>query len=406
MKVTLTVIKGHHKGKAFEFRNRNCFLVGRAPDVEFRLPLKDRLLSRYHFLVEVCPPLCRIMDMASLNHTFVNGRQVETADLKDGDEILVGTTVLKVSIDARADPATVQLPDEPSAPPETTPAYELQEELGQGSLGISYRARRIADGAVCVLKVIQPLLNDTDSEIEVRRFLREAQLLRTLNHPNIVRYEAMGRLGDRLFFAMEYVPGVSARDLLLQLGAPLPIGRAVDMVCQLLDGLAYAHNRGIVHRDVKPANMMVTSLEGREVVKLTDFGLARIYQTTSLGGLTLTGKGADNPAPLWFVAPEQICDFRLATAAGDQYASAATLFHLLTGRCHREYLERIDHQMKLPDLLNKIVDNKFQPLRDRCPELPASLVATLQQALGTRPQDRFATTRAFREALQPFQNAK
>src|SRR4051812_33932830 len=100
MKVTLSVIEGPHQGAAFEFRDHDAFLVGRSPEVQFRLPLKDKTLSRVHFLVEVNPPSCRLMDMASTNGVRVNGKKIHSADLQNGDRILAGMTALLFTIEA------------------------------------------------------------------------------------------------------------------------------------------------------------------------------------------------------------------------------------------------------------------------------------------------------------------
>src|SRR4051812_31792882 len=109
--VTLTVTDGPHRGRAFSFRDHDNFIVGRSPEAHFRLPMKDKAFSRYHFMVEVNPPRCRITDMASTNGTFVTGRRVHAVDLKDGDTIKGGHTVLPVAV-AGDDPA----PDPAPAP--------------------------------------------------------------------------------------------------------------------------------------------------------------------------------------------------------------------------------------------------------------------------------------------------
>ncbi len=96
--VTLTVTEGPHRGTSFTFQEHDTFIVGRSKDAHFRLPLKDKYFSRFHFMVEVNPPFCRLMDMASTNGTFVNERKVTTIDLRDGDIIKGGKTVVTVSL--------------------------------------------------------------------------------------------------------------------------------------------------------------------------------------------------------------------------------------------------------------------------------------------------------------------
>jgi serine/threonine-protein kinase len=164
------VTEGPHRGQAFEFREHDTFMVGRSKDAHFRLPFKDKTLSRFHFMVEVNPPSCRLMDMASRNGTLVNGLKVSVIDLKDGDTIEGGRSVLAVSI--KRDPAgpdssaeidatrpaiprpagtglatTVDVP----APDWSVPGYHVEQVLGEGGMGVVYRARRESDGAIIAL---------------------------------------------------------------------------------------------------------------------------------------------------------------------------------------------------------------------------------------------------------------
>src|SRR5438876_3105417 len=123
MRVTLTVTGGPHEGQTFSFSGHDTFLVGRSKRAHFRLPAKDRYFSRVHFLVEVNPPQCRLMDMGSRNGTYVNGQRVETVDLADGDQIKAGHTVFRLSLAEDAAPApNVSAPS--AAPTDTGPLSE------------------------------------------------------------------------------------------------------------------------------------------------------------------------------------------------------------------------------------------------------------------------------------------
>src|SRR6185369_4346833 len=122
MRVTLTVIGGPHTGQAFSFSGHDTFLVGRSKRAHFRLPQKDKYFSRVHFLIEVNPPNCRIMDMGSRNGTHVNGQKVEMTDLKDGDQIRAGHTVLCVQFEATGSEQLPTIPPEPAVRPVTAAA--------------------------------------------------------------------------------------------------------------------------------------------------------------------------------------------------------------------------------------------------------------------------------------------
>jgi serine/threonine-protein kinase len=420
------------------------FIVGRSKRAHFQLPGTDRYFSRIHFLVEVNPPHCRLMDMGSRNGTYVNGQKVKTANLQDGDQIKGGHTILRVSVKPdeplREDvhdaptvkPAVVSAGSiaaltSPSAPvpspsplattqacrvcgassqasqagsllcaacqrqvaqqPQPIVGYQIVRELGRGGMGIVYQAVRIADGGLVALKTIVP--EGAPSPEEIRRFLREAEILRELNHPNIVAFRELGEASGQIFFAMDFIPGTDAARILAKQG-PLPIGRALGLINQLLEALEYAHARKFIHRDLKPANLLVMEVSGREVVKLADFGLARVYQATTLSGLTMTGAVGGTAA---FMPPEQILNFRGVTPQADQYAAAATLYQLLTG----QYIYDLPPQIQ--DQLLVILQEDPVPIRSRRSAIPKGLAAVIHRALAREPRDRFPDVRAMHNAL-------
>jgi serine/threonine-protein kinase len=225
----------------------------------------------------------------------------------------------------------------------------------------------------------------------VQLFLREAEVLRQLDHPHVVRFFEMGEAGGVLFFAMEYVPGTNAAKLLKEKG-PLPAKTAVRLVCQALAGLDHAHRQRFVHRDVKPANLLIGGAAGKREVKLADFGLARVYQASQLSGLTATGEVRGTPA---YMPPEQILSFREAKPPADVYSTAATLYHLVTGKYVHDFGSGVP-AFKL------ILDHDPVPVRDRGADVPAGLAAVIHRGLDRDPARRWPTAAAFRAALVPF----
>lgn len=464
MQVTLTVISGPHQGREFSFEEHSSFIAGRSKKAQFRLPQKDEFFSRIHFLVELNPPLCRILDLGSRNGTLVNGQPIKTAELKEGDLIEAGETVIRVAIIRSPDEIVAESSSKPAdhahqsgpeilsgdetlvpqhmrranrrkgtpqqpvaasvlSPPhdpfadtdlhvlaplslsakEHLPAdfreliaqreqpidgYSIVDELGRGGMGVVYRAICEADQSVVALKTVLPAATVTDVEFE--KFRREAMILGSLDHPHIVRFRDVGESGGMVYFSMDYVPGIDGQKLLRQHGGPLPVARAVGIVCQLLKALEHAHGLGFVHRDIKPSNLLIEQVEGKDFVRLTDFGLARTYQTSRFSGLTMTGEiGGTTP----FMPPEQITAFRDSPPAVDQYASAATLYNLLTNATVYDFPKEVRKQLLM------ILSEPIVPIERRRSDLPAGLVQAIHRALAREPEDRFPNVADFRREI-------
>ena len=486
LQVVLTVTSGPHAGREFSFDGHDNFIVGRSKSAQFRLPIKDQFFSRNHFLVEVNPPLCRLLDLHSTNGTLVNGKPVSSIELHDGDTIEAGDTMLRVSLvpaiaavpaavapiqqpalvsdsqPAVATPPTgpqfvsdqtlvprhwprnapiaepkrlraelesqsaetipprsaeisaTLIPDARPVPRETRPTmastgarslapadlakigaqpqpfagYELIEELGRGGMGVVYKARTKGDGSLVALKVVLPAV--ASSPDDLARFVREASIVKELSHPHIVPFRDLGHADGQLFFVMDLVPGVDGQALLRQHDGPLPVKRAIDITCQLLEALSAAHGKGYVHRDVKPSNLLIETRANGDFVWLADFGLARAYQASKLSGLTTTGHiGGTLP----YMAPEQITHYRDVTPAADQYSAAATLYHLLTQRHPYDFPKEVARQLLL------ILQEPPRPIQELRTDLSDKLAAVIHKGLARIPSERFADVEAFRTVL-------
>jgi serine/threonine-protein kinase len=227
---------------------------------------------------------------------------------------------------------------------------------------------------------------------QIDRFVREAMILSDLSHPNIVRFFEVGEAKPHLYLAMELIEGPTADQVLKERG-PMQVNVAVRLVCQLLAGLSHAHSRGFVHRDIKPANILLGRTGEKRVVKLADFGLARVFESSRLSGLTMQGETGGTPA---FMAPEQVTHYREVKPAADQYAAAATLYNLLTN----QYV--FDLPAVIPRALVTITTAQPVPLRQRRADIPADLASVIHRALLREPEQRYTDVDAFRKALLPF----
>ncbi len=404
MNVTLTVTAGPHAGREFAFDRHDTFLVGRSKDAHFQFSYDDPYFSRRHFLVEVNPPRVRVYDLNSRNGVSVNGQKARAADLNDGDELQAGHTVFRVSVPRPADPDEQPTLGQPTVksgpqPPQETidhmagppiPGYKLIQEIGRGAMGVVFRATRDSDGQAVAVKVITPAHGVPRREVE--RFLREARIMAELEHRHIVRYLDSGEAGGLLWLSMELIDGTDMRARVKERG-PLDVKMAVRLSIHALDGLAHAHSKGYVHRDVKPSNLMIDGPKKRRMAKLADFGLARAYDTCNLSGLTMQGEIGGTPG---FMAPEQVTHYRDVKPAADQYSASATLYYLLSGQYVMDFASDSTAQMV------QIITEDRIPIRQRRKDVSEGLEAAIQQALSREQEDRFPNVAAFREAIRPY----
>jgi serine/threonine-protein kinase len=405
MRVSLAVTAGPNEGLTVDFDRHDRFVVGRSTRTSVRFPNKDLYLSRYHFVLEVNPPLCRVTDLGSRNGTFVNDQRVERADLHNGDVVRAGHTRFRVAVaqqDTDPPPGVVETVRTGTVvqtgagvwPVGGTPGYRIVREVGRGGMGVVYEAVREADGQTVALKTFGPQTPPTRKQVD--RFRREADILRQIDHPNVVRYLDSGEGDGVIWVVLEFVKGTDAARRVERKG-PMPVAAAVRVAINALSGLAHAHGLGFVHRDVKPSNVMLAELGGRKRgVKLTDFGLARVYEDSRLSGLTLTGDMGGTPA---FMPPEQILDFRNVGPAADVYGAAATLYYLLSAKYTFDFTEDQVQGFGL------ILEGEPVPLHDRRPEVPEGLAAVVHKCLAKDPADRLPSALAFAEELLAFAGA-
>ena len=211
------------------------------------------------------------------------------------------------------------------APGTIVGAYRVDSIIGRGGMGIVYLAEHLRLRRVVALKILAPELADTPGFRE--RFERESQLAASLDHPNVITVHDAGEHGGMLFLAMRYIEGSDLATVLASIGRLAP-AQAVDVVSQVADALDAAHRLGLVHRDVKPGNILMSPgarPDGGDMAYLGDFGLTKRTQTA----FPLTGSG-EFLGTIDYVAPEQI-EGRPVDGRCDQYALGCVLFQFLTG---------------------------------------------------------------------------
>ena len=260
--------------------------------------------------------------------------------------------------------------------------YVLERVLGRGGMATVYLARDLKHDRLVALKVLDP---DVAASLGVERFQREIRVAARLSHPHVLSVYDSGEAAGQLWFSMPFVRGESLRERLRREGI-LPIDEALRITRQAAQALSYAHKEGVVHRDVKPENLLLTEDGSTQVA---DFGIARGAESPSEQRLTEMGVALGTPA---YMAPEQSSGDGVVDARADQYALAATCHEMLTGA--PPFTGSSSH-----DLIVRRFTTPAPKVRTSRPEVSPEVEVALHRALGLRPGDRFATMAEFGAAL-------
>jgi serine/threonine-protein kinase len=262
--------------------------------------------------------------------------------------------------------------------------YKLIDERGRGSFATVYIARALEDNRIHAVKVMHREFAD-DAEM-VARFQREAHILSNFNDAHIVHIFDYGNDDDMHFIVMDYIDGQSLKYYMLKQGKFEPL-QALHYAHQMAEGLDVAYKHGVVHRDIKPQNILISS---RDMVKITDFGLARVRDAVTLTGTDVFMGTA------YYISPEQADSGRSADTRSDLYSVAVVLFEMLAGKPPYEG----EHAA---DIVTKHMGAKIPSVCRLSPDLPMEVDSFMQRALAKLPADRFATPREFITALEQLQ---
>jgi eukaryotic-like serine/threonine-protein kinase len=441
MAVLLRVNVGPHSGQEYLIDGTDCFTVGRSSRVNFPMT-QDLLLSREHFQLHNDPPQCNLHDLGSTNGTKVNGLRVGKVLLREGDVIEAGESEFLVHFIEDSDikenfapcagcggriplaraksgptvngaiPLDGETVSEPKVIllceacearrlkfPKTDPDYLIEEWVGGGGMGEVFRAWQLSRNRRVAIKMISG--TSAMGEKASGYFRREIEVLRDLLmsdgrcHPSIVTFYEIYEVENQIQLVMEYIDGPNAIEWVKALDRPLPISSAAQIGVLLLSALDYAHNKGYVHRDVKPSNLLIVGPVHRPRVKLTDFGLAKSFAETE-GFENLTRQG-DIGGSIGFISPDHIRQFAVVREPADIYSAATTLFYLLTFK-----YPYLGFDPRQADAYEIILENPPVPLRAFRPDAPEGFERVLLKALQKRPRDRFHSAMAMCEALRPF----
>ena len=290
--------------------------------------------------------------------------------------------------------------------------YELEKKLGEGGFGAVYRARRKKDGQQMALKIM--LAKVAVSNDARQKFLREVEVMKDLLHRNIVALLDHGSAGSAFYFIMELCEGGSVADLMKEHGGKLSLAQATPIMRDCLEGLAHAHGKGFVHRDLKPQNILLAKAPARNpaftrpgppeggtpnqlpprasewIAKIGDFGMAKSFQQAGLSGMTVTGNYAGTPG---FMPREQVINFRQVKPVTDVWSLGATFYCMLTGQIPRDFPRGVDP-------MEVVLGGKIVPIRERDASISKKLAAVIDHSLVVNPKERFQDATEFRKALE------
>ena len=259
--------------------------------------------------------------------------------------------------------------------------YEILAELGRGGMGVVYRARDPSIGRLVALKTLSPdVLSEPDL---LKRFYREAQSAGNLQHPNIVTIYDLGEVSGSPYIAMELVEGETLREIIAR-QSPMPLAQKLSIIKQFCHGLGHAHQHGVTHRDVKPANILVKS-DG--TAKVVDFGIVHLESTSMTKSGVFVGT-------VYYASPEQINDSIKVDSRSDIFAVGVVIYEFLT------YVRPFDGPT-IVTIINQVLNKEPAPLRQLVPDIPAELEAMVNRCLRKDPDERYQTLEEMLLELDP-----
>jgi eukaryotic-like serine/threonine-protein kinase len=261
--------------------------------------------------------------------------------------------------------------------------YEIEREIGHGGMATVYLARDVRDERLVAIKVMHPRVANA---LNSQRFLREIAIAGSMGHPLIIPLHDSGAAGDVLFYVMPYVEGDTLGQRLERVRR-LPLEEALAVAHDVADALGHAHRQGILHRDVKPENILLAG--GRALV--ADFGLARAIGAANYQKLTDTGVLVGT---VYYMSPEQVRDDRDLDQRTDIYALGCILYEMITGE--PPYTGR-----GLTEVASRILQGPIPSARHLVPDVPPGLDAAIGRALAKRAEERFGSMAEFAAALPP-----
>ncbi len=363
----LVVREGKNPGFSLDLPDEGKVTMGRRSSND--LQVLDEKASRVHAEVYRQGGSWFVRDLKSRNGLKINDRDIENeVEIQFGDRIVIGDTSIELVDESAFESIDFEIP-----------GYDLQEKIGEGAMGSVYRARQVSMDRVVALKVLNEKYNNDNTFID--RFIREARSAGRLNHPNVIHVHDVNKAGGRHYFSMEFVDGRSISQM-LRVGK-LDVDKSLDIALQSAKALEFAHENQIIHRDVKPDNIMLSS-DG--IVKLADLGIAKSFDEGQASGAK---RVFGTPH---YMAPEQALG-KAIDARVDIYALGATLYHLFTG-------ETPFKGENATEVLKAHIQDSLRPVRELSPEVPESAVRIVERMMAKAPEKRYESMTSLIEDIE------
>ncbi|MHC4933200.1 MAG: protein kinase domain-containing protein, partial [Planctomycetota bacterium] len=370
----LTVTRGPDQGRKFRLTEGRVYKLGSGADASF--PLTDPKILDPHCSIQVGRGQVILVNHTASAGTFIGDKKVAKARLQPNMSFRIGDTVLTLS----PEPAQTSQPGAEAQPPRQVAAepdpmvgkilggYKVNEVVGRGGMGTVYKSTQLSLHREVALKVLRPRLARDKAFVDL--FINEARSAAQLVHPNVVQVYDAGREGDSPYFSMEFM-GEGSVEELLESNGKIPWEQAILMVLESAHGLAFAEGKGIVHRDIKPDNLMLNE-DGQ--VKIADLGLAKRGQSSKEEGITGTPH---------FIPPEQALGKEVDTRA-DIYSLGATFFRMITGKT-------LFTGKTAKEIVLKHIKEAPPAASSHEPDIPDELDLVIAKMLAKEPDQRYQT---------------
>jgi serine/threonine protein kinase len=397
----LVVIAGPDQGQQFSIEAGKTLVIGRGQNTQTRF--KDPQVSRVHCRIQDEGGRLMLVDAGSASGTIVNGRKITIPhELKPNDVIQIGATQLRVQLTGTPEATTMVVGEKPALKATVQAAGQLAELVGhsvshfrvdaviaRAQAGMVFKAHDTEKDRAVAFKVLWPEFSKNDEEMQ--RFVRAMKTMLPLRHPNIVRLYGAGRTGDYCWMAMEFVDGESLTNVIERIGTAgmLDWRFSLRVAVHIARALVYAEEQSIIHRNIKPANILVTNAD--KVAKLGDLMLAKALEGTLAEQITRPGQLVGDIA---YMSPER-------TRAGgaeidvrsDIYSLGATIYALFTGRSPFD-AGSLGETIQMIRTADAVSPRKFQLA------IPELFEGTVLKMLAKRPDDRFQSAKELLSELE------